>query len=72
MKFKKILKKYSSALQTVAYVGLNHKKTAMYNLPLTLLPRSKITLLLLDCDHFTLNIDNFTPIQKVNLAPQFI
>ena len=36
----------------------------------TLLPRLKMTLLPLDFDHFTPNIDNFTPIQKGYLPPK--
>ena len=43
---------------------------AVILLLLTLLPRSKITLLPLDFDHFTQNIDNFTSIQKGYLAPR--
>ena len=43
---------------------------AMYNYPLTLLLRSRMTLLPLDFDHFTPNLDNFTPIQKGYLAPK--
>ena len=44
----------------------------MYNYPLTLLLRSRMTLLPLDFDHFTPNLDNSTPIQKGYLAPKFI
>ena len=36
----------------------------------TLLPRSKMTLLHLDLDHFTQNIYNFTPIQKEDISPK--
>ena len=37
----------------------------------TLLPRSKMTLLPLDFEHFSPNIDNFAPIQKGHFAPYF-
>ena len=37
----------------------------------TLLPRSKTTLLPLDLEQFSPNIDNFAPIQKGHFAPYF-
>ena len=48
------------------------KKMAVILLLFTLLPRSKTTLLPLDFEHFSPNIDNFAPIQKGHFALYFI
>ena len=47
-------------------------RPVVYNWLFTHLPRSKMTLLLLDFDHFPQNIDNSAPIQKRHLAPSHV